>query len=172
MRALLAADNIDTPSADYPKGRLRNKNGGDGTTVSEVWMGDFVQFFQKLIGDAGITENGLPDNTTNGFQLVQAVDLRYYKKKEIVTTWDMVVDSDISVAHGLDNTKIKTINGYIINGNSLKQPFPMVGDGSVVVNAVIFSTDATNINLKKLNSNYNEEFYLNSSVVLTVEYID
>lgn len=73
MRALTAGTNIVAPSSDYPKGRVKDKDGGAGTIGNEVLLGDLIQFFQKLVVDAGITENGNPDNVTNGYQLIDAL---------------------------------------------------------------------------------------------------
>ena len=73
MRALLSGTNVDPSSGDYPKGRVRDLNGGAGTIVNEVLLGDLIQFFQKLIIDAGIVENGNPDNVSNGYQILEAL---------------------------------------------------------------------------------------------------
>lgn len=74
MRPLSAAQNVDGSTADYPKGKVRDKAGATaGTTTNEVLFGDFIQFFQKLVIDAGITENGNPDNVSNGYQLIEAL---------------------------------------------------------------------------------------------------
>lgn len=73
-RNLQNQTNIQPPTADYPSGRIKNDSGaGDGTPVDESVYGDINQFFAKLMRDAGITPNDLPDNTTNGFQLNQAL---------------------------------------------------------------------------------------------------
>ena len=40
-----------------------------GTVVDTVMVADALVFFQKLMDEGGITPNGLPDNTTNTFQL-------------------------------------------------------------------------------------------------------
>lgn len=74
MRSLQAAQNVDPIDADYPRGKVRDKDGATaGTTTNEVLFGDLIQFFQKLVVDASITENGLPDNVTNGYQLMEAL---------------------------------------------------------------------------------------------------
>lgn len=66
--------NVVAPSADYPFGRIKNDTGSrDGTPVNEELYGDIHQFFAKLLNAAGLTANGLPDNTTNGFQLFTAL---------------------------------------------------------------------------------------------------
>lgn len=81
MRQLVNVTNVDAPDADYPKGRVRDKVGATlGTEYSEILHGDVIQFFQKLIIDAAITENDLPDNVTNGYQLLEALDAEIRKQ--------------------------------------------------------------------------------------------
>lgn len=66
--------NVEAPSADYPNGRIKDNSGiGDGTFVDELVYGDFHQFFAKLMRDANVTPNNLPDNTSNTFQLNEAL---------------------------------------------------------------------------------------------------
>lgn len=78
MRKLVDATNINAPDVDYPKGRPRDENGGAGTVFEEVLVGDLIQFFQKLVIDSGITENDLPDNVSNGYQLLEALNISRY----------------------------------------------------------------------------------------------
>lgn len=85
MRALTAATNIDSPSGDYPNGRVRDLNGGAGTLLNEVLMGDIIQFFQKLVIDAGISENNLPDNVSNGYQLLEALEDKFKPSWNTIT---------------------------------------------------------------------------------------
>tara|TARA_R110000850_G_scaffold249132_2_gene374021 strand:+ start:278 stop:886 length:609 start_codon:yes stop_codon:yes gene_type:complete len=74
MRKLTDVPNIEPVTADYPKGRLRDKVGAvPGTTLVESLNGDATQLFQKLVIDAGITENDTPDNVSNGYQLLDAL---------------------------------------------------------------------------------------------------
>ncbi len=74
MRDLQSVPNTEGATPDYPKGRIRDKAGAvAGTTLTEGFLGDISQFFQKLIIDAGISENGLPDNVSNGYQLITAL---------------------------------------------------------------------------------------------------
>lgn len=60
-------------STDYEFGSIRDQAGATpGTPVSRLVYGDFHQWFEKLMQLASITHNDLPDNTTNGYQLMQA----------------------------------------------------------------------------------------------------
>lgn len=107
MRRLTEAQNIDSPTSDYPKGRARNRTESPltaGTIFSEELMGDAIQLFQKLVTDAEITENGTPDNETNGYQLLEALVAKVVKetntvKREsvnITATNGVTVDSSVA----------------------------------------------------------------------------
>lgn len=69
------APNIDLSDvANYPNGRVKDNTGaGDGTPVNRLLYSDLHEFFAKLMRLANIAYNGLPDNETNGHQLVSAV---------------------------------------------------------------------------------------------------
>ena len=71
MRKLEDQTGVQAPSADYPKGRVQDNQ----TLWQETIVGDIIQFFQKLVGLASITENTLPDNETNDYQLLEALSL-------------------------------------------------------------------------------------------------
>ena len=75
-RILLNINNVDAADADYLAGRIRNKSVSPavvGTPVVEELYGDLIQAFQKMLIVAGITVNDLPDNETNGYQLLEAL---------------------------------------------------------------------------------------------------
>ena len=64
--------NVTAAGGDYPYGRVKDQStagAGDGTPVTEVLLGDLTQFANRMMVVAGITPNGLPDNTPNTFQL-------------------------------------------------------------------------------------------------------
>ena len=69
MRVLANQAGVQPPDGDYPKGRIVDSQ----TVIGEGVNGDIVQFFQKLIQLAGVTENDLPDNESNGYQMVEAL---------------------------------------------------------------------------------------------------
>ena len=77
MRLLTDATNITAPDTEYVKGRIKNEvtpgSSNDGTVLNEVLFGDIIETFQKIVSEVGITENGNPDNTTNGHQLLDAI---------------------------------------------------------------------------------------------------
>ena len=74
--------NVLPPNGDFPSGDIINDSGvGDGTPVTKNVYGDFHQFFAKLLRDAttaptvNFVTNDLFDNTSNGFQLNEALAL-------------------------------------------------------------------------------------------------
>jgi hypothetical protein len=46
-----------------------------GTVVDKLMVGDALVFFQRLMAEAGVVPNNLPDNATNTFQLWVAFQL-------------------------------------------------------------------------------------------------
>lgn len=68
-------DNVDNSNpTSYPNGRARDNDGsGNGTPLIENLLNDKFEFFDKLVRLANITFNGLDDNETNGFQLIDAL---------------------------------------------------------------------------------------------------
>lgn len=75
MRNKKLAPNVDNSNLGvYPNGRIKdNTGGGNGTPVNEFIYGDLHEMKDKLMRLYGIAYNDLPDNETNGFQLVEAL---------------------------------------------------------------------------------------------------
>lgn len=71
----LNVQNIDNSDlVNYPNGRIRDNSGaGDGTPVNRLVYGDLHEFFAKLMRLANMVYSGLPDNETNGYQLIDAL---------------------------------------------------------------------------------------------------
>lgn len=73
MRKLENLTNVEAPSIDFPYGDLKNNTGSNnGTPVNRALLSDVLQFAQKLADEAGIVQNDLDDNETNGWQLYEA----------------------------------------------------------------------------------------------------
>lgn len=75
MRNKLLAPNIDNSNPlIYPNGRIKDNTGsGNGTPVNEFVYGDLHEMKDKLMRLYGIVPNDLPDNESNGFQLIDAL---------------------------------------------------------------------------------------------------
>lgn len=74
-RKLEDLTNVNAPDSDYPYGRVKDRVGSsnNGTPVNEALLGDMTQFFAKMMDEADVTPNGLPDNEYSGFQLYEAL---------------------------------------------------------------------------------------------------
>ncbi len=72
--ALSAKQNVSAPDATYPYGNIKDNSGlNDGTPVNKAVYADFHQFFARMLNQAGITANGLPENTPNTYQYFLAL---------------------------------------------------------------------------------------------------
>lgn len=76
----MARDKVNQVNIDksdlvkYPNGRLKNNTGsGNGTPINEEVYGDIHETLAKLMRLYGISYNNLPDNETNGYQIVEAL---------------------------------------------------------------------------------------------------
>lgn len=75
MRALNQTPNIGAATGAFPDGVIVDEAGGvTGTALTEILYGDLIQLIHKLRRLAPITPNNLPDNETNGFQLLDAMN--------------------------------------------------------------------------------------------------
>ena len=67
--------NIDTSEpAKYPNGAIKDNDGSNnGTPVDRNTYNDLHQVFDKLLRDAGITANGLPESEVDSYQYLFAL---------------------------------------------------------------------------------------------------
>lgn len=66
--------NVSAANSDYPNGDITDDTGaGDGTPLDQISHSDYHQTFREFLTLAGITPNGLPDNVTNGYQYIEAM---------------------------------------------------------------------------------------------------
>lgn len=85
-------DNPGAPTADYEYGYIKDNPGDNtGTKINEKSNQDIQQLMQRALAKSGITPNGLPDNTTNGYQLAQAFG---------VDDWTNITGTTFSVNSG------------------------------------------------------------------------
>ena len=90
--------NIDASDLyNYPNKRIRNNSGaGDGTPVDESVYGDIHETFAKFMRDSKIDYNNIPDNTTNGYQLYEAIT-SVGGKNDLVKPISKVSDNMLSI---------------------------------------------------------------------------
>lgn len=88
----LTSPNIDNSDpANFPNGRIKDNDGtGNGTPVNRFIYSDIHEYFAKLMRLAGIAYNNLPDNTTNGYQLVDAA-IALAGKNDFITPLNTIV---------------------------------------------------------------------------------
>jgi hypothetical protein len=74
MKLTVNKTNVTPAGGSYPYGDVKDNTGpNDGTPVNNELLADYVQFFERMMSESGITPNNLPDNSTNGFQLFEAL---------------------------------------------------------------------------------------------------
>jgi hypothetical protein len=139
MRAITSLPNTTSPDADFPYGRFKDTVGANpGTRVNESMAGDWAQFFAKIMDEAGITPNGLPDSEYSGWQLYEALKGVFggTRKKVIpIGTWNMDTTASVAVAHGVTLANIRSVSFVIIDDAGT-----FVTNG---LNPVSFATDAS-----------------------------
>lgn len=115
-RALSTKTNVIPPNSDYPYARARDNDGSaNGTPVNENLFGDIIQFFEKMMADAGVTHNGLPDNDYSGFQYVQALDKFWRITRNVSGDLNDISETGFYFAVGATTNHPILENGYILN---------------------------------------------------------
>ena len=87
-RSIQQKTNTVAPGGDYLKfGRIKDDSGSnDGTPVDVEVYNDFHEFFDYLMDLANVTANGLPDNDTNGYQLMESL-FKFSQRQQSVSTF-------------------------------------------------------------------------------------
>jgi len=184
MKKLIDVPNIATPNSNFPKGYVVNKSTGVlGTKLGSVLFADLIQFFQKLIIDASITENDLADGVTNGYQLIEALENKILAIQPLNTKiieigdWDMDATDSLPVAHGIIDFKTIRSISIIIRNDTDNQYYPLnyVDDtGSLFGGS--YSINTTNILMHRVISGIFDTTSFNSTTYnrgfITIEYID
>ena len=96
MRILSSNPNVDNSDlVNFPDGRIKDNDGsGNGTGINERTNGDIHQTISRLMRKYGIVPNGLPDNVTNGYQIVEAIQALASKN-------DFIICESVAKFHGL-----------------------------------------------------------------------
>jgi hypothetical protein len=70
---LVNKENVNAPDADFPFGDVRDKTPTvGGTKYNRSTMSDYIQFFHKMMSEAGIAYNNTLDNEYSGWQFYEA----------------------------------------------------------------------------------------------------
>lgn len=91
MRILSSNPNVDNSDlVNFPDGRIKDNDGsGNGTGINERTNGDIHQTISRLMRKYGIVPNNLPDNVTNGFQIVDAIQALATKNDFVLPLTDV-----------------------------------------------------------------------------------
>lgn len=143
---------VEAPSSDYPWGSIKNQP--SGTRVNRKLLTDTVQFFQQAMSVCAITPNSLPDNVTNGYQYMRAMQLMMNAFASPIIRNMFGSDYNSSKVYILTGAANATQNGiafyngeiYAIAGNG----GPACGGGSVPILAL--STTLNSFGLRVLES--------------------
>jgi len=116
MRTLFNQPNVSKSDlVNYPSGRIKDNTGvGEGTGVNEATKGDLHQMLEKLMRLYAIIPNDLPDNETNGFQLIDALRGLASKNDFIypLSTNGTILSVDIKFSQMLDNEYIVCLAAF------------------------------------------------------------
>ena len=175
MRDKSLLTNIDNSNpTDYPNGRIQNNSGAsNGTPVNEYVYGDVHEMKDKLMRLYGITYNGLPDNETNGYQLIDALIALASKNDFLIplTTSSSVLNINLKLGKLKDQESFisqaavnKTNETTIKGSDNVVKPVIFIGDFKAneyvrVINRntdvlIIRLVDLSNLNLTVTELNY------------------
>lgn len=103
--------------ADYPHGSVKNKVSPTdlGTPVEKAWLNDIFGFLQALLVKAGITPSGVPDTVqaSDYLDALQALSGGMRTKIINIGVWNMDATESVTIAHGLDYSKIRTVRASV-----------------------------------------------------------
>lgn len=183
MIPLQDKQNTEAPSADYPYGELKDKNGSiAGTPANVALFNDIMQFAERLMDLGQVTANGLPDNEYSGWQLMEALlNLTVRRKVIEIGLWNMDSTLSVSVAHGLDLgttaglvDKIRGCKVMILNDDQDSATPLDIWDGASAVGGA-FSIDDTNVILVRTPSSYYDSNLFDAAVnrgYIVIEYVE
>lgn len=124
-------DNSDL--VNYPDGRVRDNDGtNNGTGVNRSVYGDIHSTISKLMRLYAITPNSLPDNETNGYQIIDAFRGLASKNDFIysLSTNGTILNVDIKFSQMLDNEFIVCLAAF---NKSTETQIKGIGAGSFTI---------------------------------------
>lgn len=142
MRSLASKPNVTIPGGNYPFGRIKDNPGDDsGTPVNEEVYGDFHQFFEKLMDDAGLSANGQPENSSSGFQLNNALDaiIASAIAPKVNKAGD-TMSGDLNMA----NNQVKNLPGSSANGEAVRHEEIVAANASITTVSGNLATEVIN----------------------------
>lgn len=130
--------NIDNSNpADYPNARIRNNDGsGNGTPVDESVYGDIHEFHAKIMREAKVDYNNLPDNNTNGYQLYDAL-MSLGGKNDMIKEITKLTNDTLLIPIKLSALKIDESIIFYANFDSSTQMIFIKGVDNSIKNLII-----------------------------------
>jgi hypothetical protein len=140
-----SVDGYGAADAEYLDGKIVDDDGtGIGTALVFNLHNDIIQLHDKLVRDAGISKNNLPDNETNGYELLTA----------LVDKIQKTVKSQVKVT----DVNALTITAFYQVANTVTNlPAPedgtishvAIGDGSTEATQMFISTDTDSVYFRR-----------------------
>lgn len=132
MRNKATQVNIDnSDSFNYPNARIRNNDGsGNGTLVDESVYGDLHETKDKFMREAKIPHNNLPDNTTNGYQLYEAMT-SVGGKNDMIKSLFKINDTTLSIPIKIEALQVDETLIFKTDFNSTNQMIKIIGSDNV-----------------------------------------
>lgn len=139
MRRLADKTRVQAPDSIYPFGQIRDQTPTAlGTPVNEELYGDIHQLMEKMVSEAGLAGNGLPDNEYNGFELYQAL------KKLIDNRETSINDGNRSVngSGGVNLTNINCQYSAVRIGDEITIDISVQCENTSTIQGFLFSLDS------------------------------
>ena len=169
--------NVVPAGGDYPFGDIKNDDGTfNGTPLNRELLADYVQFFEKLFSESGLTANDLPDNLTDGFQLYEAFNLITESYSDMVSA----AAKDDAIAYFDNVFGMNVYNSYVsLSGSEFFFPTPGYFGWSIDRSGyeLDFANDTENATIVTFGTNFtkgvisNIQFLQNPAGVRTFEII-
>jgi hypothetical protein len=161
--AIKLSDKPNTHAIDgtYPYGDIKDNAGSaDGTPVNRLVYADLHQFFEKLMDEAGVSHNGLPDNEANGFQLYLALLGNLAKRVDIsgsITVSGALSTSTLEAWEYYDGTIAIALSGTfsstITDGTTILSGLPeMVLPLHTIVTVYVYKSAASAVEQALINN--------------------
>jgi len=143
--------NISASDSNYPDGNIKDKTVSlPGTPVNKLVYADMHQTLAKILREAHITANGLPDSEYNGYQYYTAMQYLFSNQKRIqfnsASMSGILVDSDYSPL------VIITRNAGVGNFTTMQEPTGTYIGRVMIANYSPYSSDVFNILNENINS--------------------
>ena len=128
MRKISTLPNSGTDTADYPFGYIIDAGGAvPGTPVVEQTYSDVIQSILHFLSQTGTIPNGLKDNTTNGFQIFNAIE-KYLDPVGTIKLWpSLTVPAGWAICDGrylmdTENPELFSLIGTTYGGTNATAP--------------------------------------------------